>query len=334
MRSQFLNQITFLALEGQPELASPAIHNILAMMHSEKLAMPNLVIPGLKLHMGHFANVNWQGLVVKEGEFGCDDKGREVIKNWKDGDERIGLCTVMRDADLRNGSFRDTRFEYVDLRNAKFHGADLSFAEFENSTLREAKFLDGIGLRGTKVDSSDFSHARFRPRANLRCALNENDCVELSGSNFSNAVMAEVEFDGVKIEGVDFSYANLTDAEFECDSAGRKDVQCPVLDEVCLQGTDLSDATFMGSEDMPIMIMNTDLSSAILADTKFFHVHFRNVLFPENFDTAAELDEPSTSSFERARKLGWDRDVEKPCDEERRRKRNAWWRDRFGLGEP
>ncbi|MXW87771.1 MAG: hypothetical protein F4Z55_18500, partial [Boseongicola sp. SB0667_bin_21] len=96
VRSQYLNQITFLALEGQPELASPAIHNILAMMHSEKLAMPNLVIPGLKLHMGHFANVNWQGLVVKEGEFGCDDKGREVIKNWKDGDERIGLCTVMR----------------------------------------------------------------------------------------------------------------------------------------------------------------------------------------------------------------------------------------------
>lgn len=316
--------------------------------------MIGIAVPGTTFFMAEFEDADWQRVNMNDAEFACTDQVYDKIDNWEEGNTGNPPCARLREVDFTGASLREVRFNHADLRGANFTAADLSRAKFEDSFVSSygetgAKFLEGISLRGIKINNSDFSGAQFSPEARFRCTVMNRECVELRRSDFSSAVMDDVQFRGAEIDRVDFTGAHLKKSRFDCERARDGKEPCTVLDNLCVKGADLTKSRFDGigiqnvnftganlsrSRFEATTISNTDFTGADLSDVSFTKVEFDQVVLTEEQEAAADFDDESRLSLHKARRdeLVWEYADEMPCSPEwNRHIRN--WRDGIALPE-
>ena len=314
-----------LAAQEKPDITSPFIHNNLKWMHQEGFPMTGIAVPGTIFHMAEFENVVWQSVDMNEVKFVCIDQDDDKIDNWKEGDPKISLCTRLRKAYFTGASLREARFNYADLREADFTAASLSEAKIDNSVVSGAKFLElqKSALRGIEIKHSDFTNVQFSPdpKAQFRCKVNYEKCVELYRSDFSSAEMNNALFRGTKIKEVDFTGAELKEAHFDCERDRNGEKPCTTLENVCLR-----DAKLAGAEFEDVTISNADFTDAELAGAEFTNVKFDRVVLTEEQEKAAKkFDDESRASLHEGRvRLVSENSRDIPCSEDWDRHIRKW----------
>ena len=319
------------ALVGQenPKVTSNAIQGHLNLMYRDGLDMKDIIVPDVILVMAEFKGVDWSGAQMENAEFTCSNRGYKEINDWEEGDPKVSYCAQLRDAKFVDSSLREIHFEYADLTDADFTDADLTKAKIYDSNLWHADFLDEADLRALQVDGSNFSHAEFSSKAEFRCMINSHKCANVRVSNFSSTTLAGTEFSGASVVRVDFTDANLKSARFDCESPLNGEERCTILDELCVEGADFTEARFDG-----IRILNTDFSGADLTDAWFENVQFENVVFPiQQVQAAKKFGDESLASLDAANKHPtadnepptiYDDPDDEPCSHNWHRNLNSW----------
>ena len=141
--------------------------------------------------------------------------------------------------------------------------------------------------------------------------------------------MPRVRFRGARLERVDLAGGDLKEAKFYCEAPDAPEPLCTVLQDVCVEGTNLAKASFEG-----VRISGMDFSRAIVTDAEFTNVQFDNVVFPDRLVEVADFDSSSLASLKAARgsALRFDSPEAIPCSAGWRRELYDWM-DAFGVRE-
>lgn len=165
-------------------------------------------------------------------------EGRNI--RYGEFDRSIFTRISFRASDLRETSFRYTRFEYVNFQDALAAKTD-----FEGSTIRVGLFyraqMPDANFQNASLGTVDFDSSDLR-RANFREAT-------MYGSSFKDANLAGAEFYQAKLAGANFENADLTGAEF---------IQCD------LRGANFTNATLTGANFTRDTMVGADFDRALM----------------------------------------------------------------------
>lgn len=206
-------------------------------------------------------------------------------------------------ANLKNAHLRSANLVRVDLRSANLAGVDLSSADLSYANLRDVD-LGGADLSRTYLWRANLSGAdlslAYLIRVDLRSAdLNDADLngADLNGADLSGADLSDADLSHANLSTADLiranliradlGYANLTHADLSYASVCRANLAHADLTHADLTHTDLSRANLSDAQlsETNLSYANlsradlshADLTRAIVGDTVFAQVDFRDV---------------------------------------------------------
>ena len=113
---------------------------------------------------------------------------------------------VYVDRDFTNAQFGSKIFDKCTFRNCRFDGMDLSGVTFKVCTAEDVSF-DGSNLKGATFNRGSFSNCNFNN--SILCDSN------FKGTNFSGSKFIRARFDGSDINNINIARCNLNLASFE-----------------------------------------------------------------------------------------------------------------------
>ncbi len=238
---------------------------------------------GANLSRQKFKGADLQGVDLRRANLAASDFSNANLErsNLEDtnfnGSLLVGVNlsnSILCGSSLVSVNLREARLFKADLHGARMEEANLEGADLRHSILSGVKFVSDYEHRmiGVYQNNNLLRRYRFISPVNLRNAdlegadLRKAICVSarfidanLTGANFSEACLMDVDF-----SGADLSRANLRKADLR-----RSDLVRAEFGEASLVGADLRDVCAKGAN-----FVETDLTEALLTDANLGHAQF------------------------------------------------------------
>lgn len=162
--------------------------------------------------------------------------------------------------DLRGADLRWARLSSANLAGAVFHQSNLSGAYFASTD------LTGAFLRSADLSKAQFFDVRFTG-AHLSSA-------DLSGAMLQDAEMVRMSFDNASLSGANLVRANLSESILQDADLSTAALDHAKLSRSTFLRTDLSRSLLIGADLSGASVLDTDLTSANIADANISGVQF------------------------------------------------------------
>jgi len=185
----------------------------------------------------------------------------------------IGTEVDFTDADLRSANLTKAEFPRATMVGSELQKAVLANAQFESSN------FDNASMQYSDFSDATITNSSFRD-AGLQNAIFKNAYVD--DSVFRSADLEAADMEYVSASGVTFTDANLMTATLSNADLREAEFTNSDLTDVNLDGANLANAVFDNTKLVRVnfgqsglyetVIKNSDLSGAILTDTKGFEL--------------------------------------------------------------
>ena len=157
-----------------------------------------------------------------------------------------------------HGNLQKAKFTRADLRGADFQGADLRGADFRGAKLHQADFR-GAKLRGARFDTVPKGGKREKQASCLQTTPAECQGANLSGANFSYAILYGANLSGANLTNANLTWAILTQANLSGANFFGANLSYAIL-----PGTNLTNANLTGANLYQAKLYGANLTQANL----------------------------------------------------------------------
>lgn len=196
--------------------------------------------------------------------------------------ERGGLsaCVFIK-CQLHNSNFTDCV-----LNNSEFIDCDFASVDFLHAKMRGITWKGGTKLNGCSFQYAEIQGWTWQDKAHAEmrdCDFSNSTWSdmrikggELTGSDFSNAVLPEISFKDTDLESTLFQQCGLALAEFDHCSMNQVSLEKALLFEARFRSTDLRMANLFQVAAVKIHFIECDLTDSNCADADFSEGTFDN----------------------------------------------------------
>jgi len=246
-------------------------------------------LSGASLRDANLGNSTFTGVQADGADFGdaifykADLTGSDFTRSRLDGADMTDV--VFKDVCLVDASARDLFLMKTSVSGIDFSGSDLSDAIFIEVDLGRARFsgatLDEAVFLGCTGQAARFDKASLK---NLRVV----ESCDLSGADFTAAVMEESNLRGTRLMNCNFAGANLARCDFSQVQAGGSSFHRAIGVASQWMCADLRDCDLSGMNLMQASLERADIRGASLKGANLFQVDLSRVHVDRktNFDAA------------------------------------------------
>lgn len=184
----------------------------------------------------------------------------------------LSAC-VFIECQLHNSNFMDCV-----LNNSEFIDCQLSSVDFLRTKMRGITWTRGVVLNRCNFQHADIQgwtwqggYARMRDCDFSYSTWNETPVKwgELTGSDFSNAVLTEISFESTRLESALFQQCGLALAQFNYCDMNQASLERALLFEACFRSTKLNMANLFEVAAVKAQFIECDLTDSNCADADF-----------------------------------------------------------------